>query len=680
MKKLIFVFVLLIGAVTDLSSQIIYSSKIDSILNLVSMQSISRMNKELSGDTTVIVSGVNRKIYSRYYQSPDNVRAARYIFEKFLSYGLTPKFMINNISCNNVYAVKIGTKYPDRKVIIGAHYDDIISPTPPGIYDTIHGADDNASGVCAVLESARLLANLDLDYTIIFVAFDEEELGLFGSKAFADSCLARNENVIGVINLDMIGYDANNDSKSRIITDTNSQVYYNIFSQVVRKYNIGLSPIKALSTSGGSDHYYFWVNGYKAITSIEDDFNAYYHTVNESFDKFNAPYFHKMVKAGVGFLMTLAMDKYLNILLDHNPLQSTFESGSRVATLKLKTDVKIANGPNAPRLYYKTENGAYSFTNSFYQSNDTLLFMIPGFPVGSRVSYYFALQNSRAECVCTLPEGGEGASPPGTVPPPVVYQYDILNSGGYCSNTVPKEIKDNQITTDTIHISDKGLLKSMSLTLNLNHTNDGDLVIVLSSPNAGSITLCSSVGEGGQNFINTVFDDSASVSIASGTPPFTGRFKPVGSFAVLKNKEFSGDWVLKILDKKSGDVGTLLGWCMQISYITVGVNEITSTLPKEYKLFQNYPNPFNATTKIKFQIPKINGTTSGTVHVALKVYDMSGKLVQTLLNGDLSAQDYEVLFDGSNLASGMYFYKMTVEDPLRRTGDYSSVKRMILVK
>ena len=67
--------------------------------------------------------------------------------------------------------MKTGTKYPYRKYIIGAHYDDIIWPLP-GLNDTIHGADDNASGVCAVLEAARLLANMNLDYTVIFVAFE----------------------------------------------------------------------------------------------------------------------------------------------------------------------------------------------------------------------------------------------------------------------------------------------------------------------------------------------------------------------------------------------------------------------------------------------------------------------------------------------------------------------------
>jgi len=97
------------------------------------------------------------------------------------------------------------------------------------------------------------------------------------------------------------------------------------------------------------------------------------------------------------------------------------------------------------------------------------------------------------------------------------------------------------------------------------------------------------------------------------------------------------------------------------------------TYPATFLLDQNYPNPFNATTRIKFHIPKINGSTSGTVRVVLKIYDLLGREVKTLINGDYSAQDYEVIFDGKNFASGMYFYKMTA-------GGYSSVKRMVLIK
>jgi len=537
----------------------------------------------------------------------------------------------------------------------------------PGIYDTIHGADDNASGVCAVLESARLLANMNLDYTVIFVAFDEEELGLYGSKGFADSCLARNENIIGVINLDMIGYDKNNDSKSRIVTDTNSQILSNIFSEVVQKYKIGLNPVKVISYSVGSDHYYFWENGFKAITSIEDDFNAYYHTVNETFDKFNVPYFHNMVKAAVGFVLTLALDKYINVELAHIPLESTLDTSSRIAKLRVKTEVKIADGQYAPRLYYKAGNGNYNYINSYTQNHDTLYFLIPGLPPGTKVNYYFALQNTTSSCVCTLPSGGTGISPPGTTPPQSVYEYYVLASSNNCSYGTPKIIEDNKVIKDTIHIERNGLIKDLKLTLNINHTNDGDLVIVLYKSLAGNITLASSNGEGGQNFINTIFDDTASLSISQGIPPFSGRYKPIGSLSAFKDKQLKGDWIIQVLDKKAGDQGTLVSWCLDIIYgDNVGIYNGNNEISNKFELYQNYPNPFNPSTNIRYQIAKNS-------FVTLKVNDMLGREVETLVNEFKKAGEYDVTFQAGSLPSGVYVYKLTA-------GDFISVKRMVLIK
>jgi len=91
-------------------------------------------------------------------------------------------------------------------------------------------------------------------------------------------------------------------------------------------------------------------------------------------------------------------------------------------------------------------------------------------------------------------------------------------------------------------------------------------------------------------------------------------------------------------------------------------------MPSEYLLYQNYPNPFNPSTKIKFSIPK---NTSGIT--SLKLFDILGREVSTLINESLQAGTYEVLFDGSNLSSGIYFYKIT-------SGDYAASRKMILLK
>jgi hypothetical protein len=89
-------------------------------------------------------------------------------------------------------------------------------------------------------------------------------------------------------------------------------------------------------------------------------------------------------------------------------------------------------------------------------------------------------------------------------------------------------------------------------------------------------------------------------------------------------------------------------------------------LPESISLKQNYPNPFNPTTKISFDIPKQD-------FVTLKVFDITGREVQTLINSQLNAGSYVIDFNGSNLASGVYFYRL-------QTDGFVDVKRMILLK
>ena len=89
-------------------------------------------------------------------------------------------------------------------------------------------------------------------------------------------------------------------------------------------------------------------------------------------------------------------------------------------------------------------------------------------------------------------------------------------------------------------------------------------------------------------------------------------------------------------------------------------------MPKAYSLYQNYPNPFNPTTEIRFTLDK-----SG--HTSLFVYDITGKLVATLVDENLNAGGYTAKFDATNLASGAYFYT------LDQSG-HSITKKMLLTK
>ena len=91
-----------------------------------------------------------------------------------------------------------------------------------------------------------------------------------------------------------------------------------------------------------------------------------------------------------------------------------------------------------------------------------------------------------------------------------------------------------------------------------------------------------------------------------------------------------------------------------------------TSLPLEFKLEQNYPNPFNPVTVIKFKVPSSQVVT-------LKVYDLLGREVATLVNEEKAPGSYEVKFDGSNLASGTYFYRL-------QAGDFVQTKKMLLMR
>lgn len=104
---------------------------------------------------------------------------------------------------------------------------------------------------------------------------------------------------------------------------------------------------------------------------------------------------------------------------------------------------------------------------------------------------------------------------------------------------------------------------------------------------------------------------------------------------------------------------------IRVHGLTVGV-ENTPNIPLNFSLFQNYPNPFNPSTKINYSL-------AGLSKVSLKVYDILGREVVTLVSEEKSAGRYEVNFNASSLASGVYFYQL-------KAGDFVQSKKMILVK
>jgi hypothetical protein len=140
---------------------------------------------------------------------------------------------------------------------------------------------------------------------------------------------------------------------------------------------------------------------------------------------------------------------------------------------------------------------------------------------------------------------------------------------------------------------------------------------------------------------------------------------PSGNYTYIDNRGF-GIWVDHYAVRSNGG----------ITFMTEGegIKKISSEFPDHYSLSQNYPNPFNPSTKIKFDIPLSRGVPAGQgVSVTLKIYDILGREVATLVNELLKPGTYEVEWDASNYPSGVYFYKLQTES-------FTQTKKMILLK
>ncbi|MBU4190177.1 MAG: M20/M25/M40 family metallo-hydrolase, partial [Candidatus Thermoplasmatota archaeon] len=250
---------------------------------------------------------------TRYVFSENCSLSAEWIYNKFFEYGLWTEydyFEYENQTLKNVVGTLNGTS--DNVCIISAHYDsinskdEIKSTDDPNV--SAPGADDDGSGVSAVLECARIMSQYRFNATIKFVAFSCEELGLIGSRYYAESMKNNDEKIIGDIQLDMIGYGNNSVD---IVTNPESVWIAEIMENVSIDYEGGLNVNKVINSDlKYSDHASFWNNGYSAVCLIENatpgETNPYFHSKNDTIDKLNFTLIKKTTQLCIATLVVLA--------------------------------------------------------------------------------------------------------------------------------------------------------------------------------------------------------------------------------------------------------------------------------------------------------------------------------------------------------------------------------------
>jgi subtilisin-like proprotein convertase family protein len=153
---------------------------------------------------------------------------------------------------------------------------------------------------------------------------------------------------------------------------------------------------------------------------------------------------------------------------------------------------------------------------------------------------------------------------PEPVPPP-------KESGGivYNSSDVPKNIPDTGVVVSSLTVPDPYTIADVNVVLTIMHSYDSDLSATLVAPDGTSVVLFANVGMGGTDFKNTIFNDEAATSIADGSAPFMGSYKPQGSLGDFDGLNANGDWQLQISDDRKLDSGALICWRLIINYAPV---------------------------------------------------------------------------------------------------------------
>lgn len=224
------------------------------------------------------------------------------------------------------------------------------------------------------------------------------------------------------------------------------------------------------------------------------------------------------------------------------------------------------------------------------------------------------------------------------------------------------------------------------------HVGASNIRINYSSNPSGALTVVNSVDSANSNIsgangynamtVNSPVSGSSIVSLniltfnTSGFYSFVGSTTPyrIGRIKFNITTPFYAD-SMKFRNSPSSTPTVVLDSLVPLVFGTTfqtlnptitGVEGNITELPKEFNLYQNYPNPFNPVTSIKFDIPKSS-------FVKIKMFDMLGKEVSELVNMDMEPGRYEVNWNGTNFASGVYFYRI-------ETKDFTKVMKMILLK
>ena len=261
---------------------------------------------QIQGNIARLTQFPTRNTRSRY-----NDAAAETLAAYFTGLGLAvaiEEFSFESVRYQNVVATQVGRVHPDSIFVVCAHFDSFVfggGPAP--------GADDDASGVAAVMLAARLLAPHACDYTVKYVAFNCEELGAQGSIPWVRGALAEGLAIVGALNLDTLGWWQDGlDFDLDVITNDASRWLADACQNAAGLYTTMPAELHVDNSMNEGDHYPFWVFGYDALMLSEaagyDDpeLNPTMHTASDTIDRIVPDFAVGNTRVIIATLATLA--------------------------------------------------------------------------------------------------------------------------------------------------------------------------------------------------------------------------------------------------------------------------------------------------------------------------------------------------------------------------------------
>lgn len=502
-----------------------------------------------------------------------------WVKSRYLSAGITDvagdTFTMSGTLQQNIVATIAGHVAPSTIVLLGGHVDSFSS----NILDA-PGADDNASGSVAALEIARVLSSARYDpaFTLRFMAFAAEEMGLVGSANYAQKARRARNDIRIMLNFDMIG---NRDTLQRdreYLLQTNNQSL--AFAQLISSMAVRYTTLKPIIHIGGagSDDASFFSQGYRTVWSFEKDFSPFYHSPGDLLEHLDIRYAGDIIRAALAAVVTL------------DRLPPTV-NGVEVADCGDGSSLQVRwNAPPLPDISsYKISVGISpgSYSSSVLTSSSPAV--LRGLIAGTK--YYVGVS-----IVNLMGREGMILETEGT--PELVPRAPL----GLSAKIVSGGVRLNWYRNAELDLSGYGIYRRVAA--------DTFFVRCATVPGTDSAWTDTASGLWPRSYYLTALDSAGHESETSDT----------SSPAPL-----------------------------------ISVDERASALPHRFALAQSFPNPANPLTVIRFELPVASV-------VKLVVYDLLGREVKTIVDGRREAGIHQVLFDGSDVTSGVYFYRIRCTD------------------